>query len=152
WVATPAAGTGGRTTSGVDVPDEPPRPTSRPATSGSASGPVSPLGPGRAGDTAATGSAARPHAPPSTRPRYSGPARRRQSSQPPQLWYNHTAPHRGRLYHAQTEDSGVDKAHIFTHIFFDGTSISSKKVEYKDRLGEDDLDPIVIGLMQESHK
>ncbi len=74
------------------------------------------------------------------------------SSQSPQLGYNHNIPHRGRLYHVQTEDSGVDKAHIFTHIFFDGTIISSKKVEYKDRLGEDDLDPIVIGLMQESHK
>jgi hypothetical protein len=72
--------------------------------------------------------------------------------QSPQLGYNHNIPHKGRLYHVQTEDSGVEKAHIFTHIFYDGTIISSKKVEYKDRLGESDLDPVVIGLMQDSHK
>jgi len=78
------------------------------------------------------------------------------SSHSPQLGYNHNIPHRGRLYHVQTEDSGFDKAHIFTHIFYDGTIISSRKVEYKDKLGEDihknDLAPIVIGLMQDSHK
>lgn len=70
----------------------------------------------------------------------------------PQLGYNHNIPHRGRLYHVQTEDSGAEKAHIFTHIFFDGTIIGSKKVEYRDKLGEDDLDAIVVGLMQDSHK
>ncbi len=73
-------------------------------------------------------------------------------SQSPQLGYNHNIPHRGRLYHVQTEDSGVNKAHIFTHVFYDGTIISSRKVEYHDRLQESELDPIVIGLMQESHK
>jgi hypothetical protein len=73
-------------------------------------------------------------------------------SQSPQLGYNHNIPHRGRLYHVQTEDSGVDKAHIFTHVFYDGTIISSRKVEYRDRLQETPLDPIVIGLMQDSHK
>lgn len=74
------------------------------------------------------------------------------SSQSPQLGYNHNIPHRGRLYHVQTEDSGVSKAHIFTHVFYDGTIISSRKTEYKDKLDETELDPIVIGLMQSSHK
>lgn len=72
--------------------------------------------------------------------------------QSPQLGYNHNIPHRGRLYHVQTEDSGVDKAHIFTHVFYDGTIISSRKVEYRDRLGEENVDAMVIGLMQDSHK
>lgn len=74
------------------------------------------------------------------------------STQSPQLGYNHNIPHRGRLYHVQTEDSGVEKAHIFTHIFYDGTIISSKKVEYRDKLGIEDIEPVVVGLMQESHK
>ncbi len=76
------------------------------------------------------------------------------SSHSPQLGYNHNIPHRGRLYHVQTEDSGVDKAHIFTHVFYDGTIISSRKVEYQDEVEREasELDPIVIGLMQESHK
>lgn len=78
------------------------------------------------------------------------------SSHSPQLGYNHNIPHRGRLYHVQTEDSGVDKAHIFTHVFYDGTIISSRKTEYKQQVATHadhaELDPIIIGLMQESHK
>lgn len=74
------------------------------------------------------------------------------ASQSPQLGYNHNIPHRGRLYHVQTEDSGIDKAHIFTHAFYDGTIIASKKVDYADRVGEDELDPVIIGMMQDSHK
>jgi hypothetical protein len=73
-------------------------------------------------------------------------------AQSPQLGYNHNIPHRGRLYHVQTEDSGIDKAHIFTHVFYDGTIIASRKTEYRDRLSEPELSPLVIGLMQDSHK
>lgn len=72
--------------------------------------------------------------------------------QSPQLGYNHNIPHRGRLYHVQTEDSGIKRAHIYTHVFFDGTIISSNKVEYGSKLGDDELDATIIGLMQESHK
>ncbi|EDM78492.1 hypothetical protein PPSIR1_33294 [Plesiocystis pacifica SIR-1] len=73
-------------------------------------------------------------------------------SRSPQLGYNHNIPHRGRLYHVQTEDSGVDKAHIFTHAFYDGTIIASNKVSYDPEAGVEDLDQHIIGLMQESHK
>lgn len=74
-------------------------------------------------------------------------------AQSPQLGYNHNIPHRGRLYHVQTEDSGIEKAHIFTHIFYDGTIISSNKVEYGSNIeGVESVDPVIIGLMQDSHK
>ena len=73
-------------------------------------------------------------------------------SQSPQLGYNHNIPHRGRLYHVQTEDSGLQKAHIFTHVFYDGTIIASNKVDYDPKAEVDDLDQHIIGLMQESHK
>ena len=73
-------------------------------------------------------------------------------SRSPQLGYNHNIPHRGRLYHVQTEDSGVSKAHIFTHVFYDGTIISSNKVNYDPEAEVEDLDQHIIGLMQESHK
>lgn len=72
--------------------------------------------------------------------------------QSPQLGYNHNIPHRGRLYHVQTEDSGVKKAHIFTHVFYDGTIISSNKVNYDPEAEVEDLGQHIIGLMQESHK
>jgi hypothetical protein len=70
----------------------------------------------------------------------------------PQLGYNHNIPHRGRLYHVQTEDSGLEKAHIFTHVFYDGTIIASNKVMYDPGAEVEDLDQHIVGLMQESHK
>ncbi|MCA9696084.1 MAG: hypothetical protein KC431_01080 [Myxococcales bacterium] len=73
-------------------------------------------------------------------------------SRSPQLGYNHNIPHRGRLYHVQTEDSGVAKAHIFTHCFYDGTIIASNKVSYDPEAEVEELDQYIIGLMQESHK
>lgn len=73
-------------------------------------------------------------------------------SRSPQLGYNHNIPHRGRLYHVQTEDSGVKRAHIFTHVFYDGTIISSNKVDYDPKAEVDNFDQHIIGLMQESHK
>jgi hypothetical protein len=72
--------------------------------------------------------------------------------QSPQLGYNHNIPHRGRLYHVQTEDSGLAKAHIFTHVFYDGTIIASNKVTYDPEVEVANLDQHIIGLMQESHK
>ncbi len=74
------------------------------------------------------------------------------ANQSPQLGYNHNIPHRGRLYHVQTEDSGLARAHIFTHVFYDGTIISTNKVDYKPKLESENLDAVIIGLMQESHK
>lgn len=73
-------------------------------------------------------------------------------SQSPQLGYNHNIPHRGRLYHVQTEDSGLKKPHIFTHSFYDGTIIASNKVTYDPAADVKDLNAHIIGLMQDSHK
>ncbi|MFY0537324.1 hypothetical protein [Nannocystis pusilla] len=52
----------------------------------------------------------------------------------------------------QTEDSGIQKAHIFTHVFYDGTIISTNKVDYRDRLESENLDAVIVGAMQDSHK
>jgi len=74
-------------------------------------------------------------------------------SRSPQLGYNHNIPHRGRLYHVQTEDSGFDRARIFTHVFYDGTIIASNKIEYAEQLaGKEEPEGLVVGLMQDSHK
>jgi hypothetical protein len=74
------------------------------------------------------------------------------ANQSPQLGYNHNIPHRGRLYHVQTEDSGIARAHIFTHVFYDGTIVASNKVDYRVKLESENLDAVIIGLMQDSHK
>jgi hypothetical protein len=52
------------------------------------------------------------------------------------------------LWHAQTEDSGVNNPHIFTHIFHDGTILATKKIDYD--ASSDVL--TVQKLMQAQHK
>src|SRR5215510_6963181 len=71
----------------------------------------------------------------------------------PLLGYNTNVRHRGKLYHIQTEDSGVQHPHIITHLFADGGRIvASKKTEYNQHLGSANLQTIVKKLMQEQHK
>ncbi len=66
----------------------------------------------------------------------------------PILGYNHNIRHRGRVFHVQTEDSGVDNPHIFTHLFHGGVILSSRKLDY-DRASSEEA---VKGLMQAQHK
>ena len=66
----------------------------------------------------------------------------------PVLGYNHNVRYAARVWHVQTEDSGVQAPHIYTHLFHDGTILASKKTHY---------DPIaevaaVQKLMQSQHK
>jgi len=71
----------------------------------------------------------------------------------PLLGYNTNVRHKGKLYHIQTEDSGVDHPHVITHLFADGGRIvASKKTSYADRVGSDGLPDQVKKLMQGQHK
>jgi len=71
----------------------------------------------------------------------------------PLLGYNTNVRHGGRLYHIQTEDSGLKHPHIITHLFADGGRIvSSRKTTYADYVGLEDCQVIVKKLMQEQHK
>ena len=66
----------------------------------------------------------------------------------PVLGYNHNVRYAGRLWHVQTEDSGVHNPHIFTHLFHDGTILATKRVDYDP--GSDV--GVVQKLMQAQHK
>src|SRR4030095_10665927 len=66
----------------------------------------------------------------------------------PVLGYNHNLRHGGRVFHVQTEDSGHGYARLHTHLFFEGTILSSKKQEYDPSAPED----AVRALMQQLHK
>ena len=66
----------------------------------------------------------------------------------PVLGYNHNLRHGGRIFHVQTEDSGQGYARLHTHLFFEGTILSSKKQEYDPSAPED----AVRALMQQLHK
>ena len=71
----------------------------------------------------------------------------------PLLGYNTNVRHKGRLYHIQTEDSGVSHPHIITHLFADGGRIvGSKKTSYAEHLNADGLQDTVKKLMQAQHK
>ena len=45
--------------------------------------------------------------------------------------------HRGRVFHIQTEDSGVNRPHLITHLFVDGGRIiKSTRSDYAELLGK----------------
>src|SRR4030095_16541003 len=66
----------------------------------------------------------------------------------PVLGYNHNLRHGGRVFHVQTEDSGHGYARLHTHLFYEGTILSTKKQEYDPSAPED----AVRALMQQLHK
>jgi hypothetical protein len=71
----------------------------------------------------------------------------------PVLGYNTNVRHKGKLYHIQTEDSGIDHPHVITHLFADGGRIvASKKTSYAERVGSEGLAELVKKLMQAQHK
>jgi len=71
----------------------------------------------------------------------------------PLLGYNTNVRHAGKLYHIQTEDSGVRHPHVITHLFADGGRIiASKKTTYAEHVGAEDYQKIVKQLMRAQHK
>jgi len=66
--------------------------------------------------------------------------------------FNHNIKHRGKMYHIQTEDSGLGNPHIITHLFVGGNILASKKTSYADILGAENLAQVVRELMEEQHK
>src|ERR1700754_3935840 len=75
------------------------------------------------------------------------------AAQSPLVGYNTNVRHKGKLYHIQTEDSGVSHPHVITHLFADGGRIiASRKTGYAEHLGAKDLQSVVKKLMQDQHK
>ena len=66
----------------------------------------------------------------------------------PILGYNHNVRYRGIVFHVQTEDSGLQNPHVFTHLFHGGVIISTRKLVYDRDASED----AVKSLMQAQHK
>src|SRR5258708_2921726 len=73
--------------------------------------------------------------------------------QSPLLGFNNNVKHRGRLFHIQTEDSGIRHPHVITHLFMDGGRIlKTVKTSYAEHVGSDRLSNVVRDLMKEQHK
>jgi hypothetical protein len=71
----------------------------------------------------------------------------------PLLGYNNNVRHKNRVFHIQTEDSGVKHPHIITHLFMDGGRIlKSIKRSYAEHVGADKMQDLVKQMMKEQHK
>jgi hypothetical protein len=71
----------------------------------------------------------------------------------PLLGYNNNVRHKNRVFHVQTEDSGVKHPHIITHLFMDGGRIlKSTKQSYAEFVGTEGMADVVRNMMKEQHK
>jgi hypothetical protein len=71
----------------------------------------------------------------------------------PLLGYNNNVRHKGKVFHIQTEDSGVKYGHIITHLFMDGGRIlKSVKTSYSEYVGTDRMSEVVREMMKQQHK
>jgi hypothetical protein len=66
----------------------------------------------------------------------------------PLLGYNHNVKYGGQIFHVQTEDSGPGNPHVFTHLFFEGSILGSKRCQYEPEAAEEQ----VRVMMQSQHK
>jgi hypothetical protein len=72
---------------------------------------------------------------------------------PPLLGFNNNVRHRGRIFHIQTEDSGVKFPRIVTHLFADGGRIvKTTRTDYSEHLAKADMAAVVRGMMKDQHK
>lgn len=77
---------------------------------------------------------------------------RRPVFQRAQVGFNNNVKYKGRPYHVQTEDSGLGKPHIITHVFADGGRIiKSHKRSYAGAVDREDVALYVRSLMKGQH-
>lgn len=69
-----------------------------------------------------------------------------------QVGFNNNVKYGGNVFHIQTEDSGLDRPHIITHLFADGGRIiKSNKRSYANEVKRDDIAAYVRQLMKGQH-
>ncbi len=66
--------------------------------------------------------------------------------------FNTNVSYAGRLFHVQTEDSGVRSPKIVSLLYEGGTILTSRKRNYEDRLDQANLEQVVRELMEEQHR
>src|SRR5690606_17568968 len=69
-----------------------------------------------------------------------------------QVGFNNNVKYNGLVFHIQTEDSGLDRPHIITHLFADGGRIiKSHNRMYANEVKRDDIAKYVRALMKGQH-
>lgn len=72
---------------------------------------------------------------------------------PPLVGFNNNVRYRGVRFHIQTEDSGIRRPHISTHLFANGGQvIKSIRRDYGDQVERADRAELVRSMMMDQHK
>ncbi len=66
--------------------------------------------------------------------------------------YNHNVKYKERIFHVQTEDSGVKNPHIITLLYYGGNILESVKSTYANLLSTPELETNLPNIMQKQHK
>jgi len=66
--------------------------------------------------------------------------------------FNHNIKYRDKIFHVQTEDNGEDNPLIISHIFVGGNIIATKKTDYSNLLGKEDIASELKVIMENQHK
>jgi hypothetical protein len=69
-----------------------------------------------------------------------------------QVGYNTNIPYKGKVYHVQTEDTGLESLHIISLLYYKGAILASKKLSYAHLKDLSDFKGKVRELMKEQHK
>jgi hypothetical protein len=71
----------------------------------------------------------------------------------PLVGFNNNVRYRGMNFHIQTEDSGIGRPHIITHLFADGGRvIKTLRVDYSEHVSKPDYRTTVQLMMRDQHK
>jgi hypothetical protein len=72
---------------------------------------------------------------------------------PPLHGFNNNVRYRGMRFHIQTEDSGVARPHIITHLFADGGRvIKSVRTDYAEYVNRPDRPTLIQQMMRDQHR
>lgn len=66
--------------------------------------------------------------------------------------FNTDFKHKGLVFHAQTEDNGVNNPVIVTLLYLKGAILASKKSSYADLLGKENYQQRLMDLMKDQHR
>lgn len=66
--------------------------------------------------------------------------------------FNHNITHRQRVFHVQTEDSGINNPTIVTLLYVGGNILAQEKTSYAELVGTPNLAEQVRQRMEEQHK
>jgi hypothetical protein len=66
--------------------------------------------------------------------------------------FNTDIPHRGKTYHVQTEDKGIDNPVIESLVYIGGEILGSRKLPYSEVISDGYDEKTIVKLMEEQHR